>query len=118
MRNVVDKDVVDYIIPLPLDSANAAFVVQRRGIQPEVIHIDAGHDFKAVRSDLDAWWSVLKPGGVLIADDYDPTGKVWPTVRDAVNDFLREVPHEDFEAIPYKARFRKPRPSVYEDPSQ
>ncbi len=108
LSNVVLHDVQDYIIPLPLDSGNAAFVISRKNIQPEMIHIDAGHDYDAVMSDLRRWWPILIPGGVLIADDYDPAGVVWPSVRDAVNDFLKVTPHCDFEALAYKCRFRKP----------
>ena len=106
--NVLDKGVSDFIVPLALDSANASFIVKRRGIIPDVVHIDAGHDEKAVRNDLDLWWDVLRPGGVLICDDYDKDGEIWPSVRDAVDAFLAETPHLDFGAIPFKARFTKP----------
>ncbi len=108
ITNVLDKGVSDFILPLALDSANAAFVVKRRGIVPDVVHIDAGHDRKAVRNDLDLWWEVLRPGGALICDDYDKTGDIWPSVRDAVDEFLAETPNVDFEAVPFKARFTKP----------
>ena len=109
MTNVVEAGVQEYVHPLPLDSSNAFFVLNRKGIQADVVHIDAGHDYEAVQNDLRMWWQVLKPGGILIADDYDSEGVVWPPVRDAVDDFLRTTPHEAFEPVPYKARFRKPR---------
>lgn len=108
MTNVVSSGVSEYVQPLPLDSANAFFVLHRKGLQADVIHIDAGHDYDAVLNDLRMWWQVLRPGGLLIADDYDADGIVWPTVMRAVNDFLKATPHEGFEALPYKARFRKP----------
>ena len=108
LANVVESGVEDYVIPFPLDSANAANVLQRKEVRPEIIHIDGGHDYDAVMSDLKRWWPLLRPGGTLIADDYDPEGKVWPTVKVAVDDFLKETQHLAFEAIPYKARFTKP----------
>jgi len=108
LANVVAHGVQDYIIPLPLDSANAAFVISRKNIQPAIIYIDAGHDYDAVTSDLHRWWPILAPGGVLIADDYDTVGVVWPSVRAAVDDFLKVTLHCGFEALPYKCRFRKP----------
>ena len=109
LTNVVESGVAEYVQPFPLDSANAFFVIQRKGIVADVIHIDAGHDFDAVLNDLRIWWKVLKPGGLLIADDYDADGVVWPSVRDAVQAFLAATPHDAFEALPYKARFRKPQ---------
>lgn len=108
LTNVLDRRVSDFVVPLALDSANAAFIVKRRGIVPDIVHIDAGHDGKAVRNDLDLWWDILGPGGVLICDDYDRSGEIWPSVRDAVDQFLAETPHLGFEAVPVKARFTKP----------
>jgi predicted O-methyltransferase YrrM len=108
LANVIDSGVAGQVVPLPLDSGNAAFVLGRKDIRPDVVHIDGGHDYEAVLSDLRRWWPLLRPGGTVIADDYDPRGKVWPTVRQAVDEFLRTTPHADFEAVPYKARFTKP----------
>lgn len=108
MTNVVESEVQDYIVPLPLDSANAAFVIQRKGIVADIIHIDGGHDYKAVIDDMQRWWELLRSGGMLIMDDYDPEGRVWPSVRDAVDHFKGNVAHDDFASIPYKARLRKP----------
>ena len=109
LTNVVERNLKEYVVPLPLDSANAAFVLSRRSIVPQVVHIDGGHDYEAVLSDLQRWWALLEPGGTLIADDYDVEGIVWPSVRDAVNDFLKSTAHIKFEAVPFKCRFTKPR---------
>jgi predicted O-methyltransferase YrrM len=108
LTNVMRAGVQRQVIPLPLDSANAAHVIGRKGIRPDIIHIDAGHDFEAVSNDLKLWWPLLAPGGIMIADDYDSSGVVWPSVRDAVDRFLGVTIHSDFEAIPYKARWGKP----------
>jgi predicted O-methyltransferase YrrM len=108
LSNVVAAGVADRIVPLPIDSAGAHGVLTHHGLRPDVIHVDAGHDAASVRADLTRWWERLAPGGWLIADDYDPEGKVWPAVRDAVDAFLAETPHEGFEQSPYKCRFRKP----------
>ena len=107
LTNVVRRDLNEYVIPLALDSANANFVLSRKNIRPDVIHIDAGHEHAAVLTDLTIWWPLLSPGGFLIADDYDTTGVVWPSVRDAVDEFLAITPHASFEALPFKARWQK-----------
>lgn len=109
LTNVVERGQQNRILPLPLDSANAAHLLLRKGIKADLIHIDAGHDTEAVLTDLRLWWPILAPGGTMIADDYDPAGEVWPTVKHAVDTFLKDNPHQGFEALPYKARWRKPR---------
>ncbi|WP_147106636.1 class I SAM-dependent methyltransferase [Tateyamaria sp. syn59] len=38
-----------------------------------VLHIDGNHSEAAVRADVEAWCSMVKPGGWIILDDY-----VWP----------------------------------------
>jgi len=108
LTNVVERGVRDFVVPLPLDSVNASFVLRHKNIRPELVHIDGGHDFEAVTSDLKRWWDLLTPGGTLIADDYAAEGGPWPEVREAVHAFLAVTPHEGFEALPDKCRFSKP----------
>jgi predicted O-methyltransferase YrrM len=89
MANIVDAKLQDYVVPLPLDSLNANEVLHRKGISLDAVHIDAGHDYGAVLRDLEAWWLLIRPGGVLIADDYfDDEKKAWPEVKRAVDDFV------------------------------
>jgi cephalosporin hydroxylase len=108
LSNVVAAGVAPWIVPLPIDSAGAHAILKHHGLRPDIVHVDAGHDFGSVTADLARWWERLAPGGWLIADDYDPEGVVWPPVRDAVDAFLAAHPHEGFEHAPYKCRFRKP----------
>jgi glycosyltransferase involved in cell wall biosynthesis len=108
INNVLSQQVADYVVPFPLDSANAAVLLERIALRPSVIHLDAAHDFESVTHDLRRWWPLLLPGGVLIADDYDPEGKVWPEVQAAVNAFFVSTPHSEFESEPYKCWVRKP----------
>jgi hypothetical protein len=108
LSNVAHAGLTEQVLPLPQDSANAAEIVAALGLAPAVIHLDAAHDEAAVTADLDRWWPLLAPGGMLIADDYDATGRVWPSVGRAVEAFLDRTPHEGFAALPYKCRFTKP----------
>jgi cephalosporin hydroxylase len=108
LANIVATDLQGYVIPLPLDSSNASFVISHNKIVPELIHIDGSHDYESVFADLKRWWAILAPGGVIICDDYDINGVIWQSVRHAVDDFLKETKHTDFEALSNKCRFRKP----------
>ncbi|HVZ08552.1 class I SAM-dependent methyltransferase [Rhodopila sp.] len=99
MSNVVEAGVEQYILPLPIDSLNAAYMLQRWGLRPDVIHLDAAHEYEAVLNDLKAWWPLLKPGGIFIGDDYSPTG-AWVGVLHAFDDFfsapgLPPIEHRD-----------------------
>lgn len=105
--NVVSEDLQDYVVPLPLDSNNAVVVCKDRGLRPQVMHIDAGHDYASVMADLSAWWPLIEPGGVLIADDYFPEGGGWPGVLAAVDDFFKVHSHVSFESTSGKALVRK-----------
>lgn len=52
----------------------------------DFVYIDANHRYKYVREDIDAWWDVLSPGGMLSGHDYvDAKGC---GVIKAVDDFV------------------------------
>jgi len=36
----------------------------------DFVYVDGDHSFKAVASDVEDAWSVIKPGGILACDDY------------------------------------------------
>lgn len=103
LSNVKQSGLASYVVPLPLDSGNAAAVLGHHKIRPSVIHIDGAHDLASVRRDLEAWWPLLAPGGVLIADDYG----IWPDVNRAIDAFRETVEHRDFEAGCPKCRMVK-----------
>ena len=107
MTNVVEADLQNFVIPLPLDSGNAAELLRRKSIVPDLVQIDGGHDSNAVTADLDRWWRLLRVGGVMVVDDYDVEGHVWPSVRDAVDDFKRSNQIEAFRSSPYKCWMEK-----------
>ena len=54
---IIDKSSVEAAASLPREIA-------------DVIYIDGAHDQKSVAADLDAWWPVLKPGGLFSGHDY------------------------------------------------
>ena len=100
--NVLSQRLEGHIVPLPLDSVNARHVVSDRGIVADMIHLDGGHDYDAVLSDLTQWWRVLRDGGVLVCDDYHPDGEPWPGVKRAVDAFLGAHAHSGFAAAAAK----------------
>jgi hypothetical protein len=101
--NIVGEGLQDYVLPLPLDSVNAAHVLRHNDVRPDVVHIDGGHDVHAVTSDLREWWPMIRPGGVLIGDDYPH----WPGVKKAFDDFFAAEGKFPFEFDPPKCRIFK-----------
>lgn len=110
--NIVNEGLQDFVVPLPLDSINAFQLLKEKGIRPDVLHIDAGHDYHSVMADLKAWWPQLKDGGVLVGDDYFSKpiigqGK-WPEVRQAFDEFFAANRHTVFENTDGKCYVGKP----------
>ena len=101
MANVVESGSQDIIVPLPLDSVNAAEVFKFYGLKVDMLHIDAGHEYGSVIADLRAWWPLLRKDGILIGDDYYE-GPEWPGLRRAYDEFFGEMnimaPLENFQA--------------------
>jgi hypothetical protein len=108
LANMVLGEVSKNVVPLPLDSVNAWHTLKNFEIIPEIVHIDGGHDFQTVSTDLSNWWSLLAPGGTMIIDDYFENGEWWPGVREAVRAHLKETSFTRFEAENNKCRFSKP----------
>lgn len=106
--NMVWHDVADVVLPLPIDSLNAATVIERIGERPQLIHIDGGHSYESVMADLNAWWPLLAPGGLLIGDDYFTDGITWQGVKQAMDEFFGARGLGALENINGKCRVRKP----------
>lgn len=68
----------------------------------DLIYIDAGHETEAVKADIAAWMPALKPGGIMVLDDY-----CWQTVKAAVDEVL-----EGFATV------GNPPAVVYQKPNQ
>lgn len=107
ISNIKRMDVADYVVPLPLDSLNAAHLLEQRHICPDMIHLDGGHHYDSVMADLRAWWPILSPGGLFIGDDYYTNG-LWITVRQAFDDFFASFGLGVIENSEGKCRIRKP----------
>lgn len=103
LSNMVHAGVADRVVPLPQTSENAAVILRRLNLRPGLVHVDAAHEYEAVRRDLLVWWDLLLPGGILIGDDFP-----WPGVKQAAEEFAaaRRLP---LEVRDPKWILRKPR---------
>lgn len=108
LANVLREGLAERVVPLPLDSVNAAALMRLHGVTADVIHLDAGHEEASVAADLRAWWPLLRPGGLFIADDYDRLGGRFPGVTRAVDQFCAECAVEGPWSFDGKCKFKKP----------
>ncbi len=83
LRNVIEADCFDMIVPLPLDTKSGSEVIAEHGLRPDLIYIDAGHSFDACLSDLRNYASVVDKTGIILGDDFRGT-----EVAKAVGAFL------------------------------
>lgn len=68
--NVIRAGRQEVITPLPQTSENAAVLMAHMDIKPQLIYIDAAHEYEPVFRDLQAYWPLLDENGYLFGDDY------------------------------------------------
>lgn len=56
---------------LRMTSVRAAQQLNHDGVVPDFIYIDGEHSEKAVKEDLEAWWPLLRSGGMMAGHDFD-----------------------------------------------
>lgn len=105
--NMIATGMIDHVFPLPMTSSAASHLLKRVNLQADLIYIDAGHEHDEVYQDLSSYYNLLKPGGIMVCDDYLLE---WPGVVSAINKFIAEkrLPVTAFQA---KCAFAKPSES-------
>jgi predicted O-methyltransferase YrrM len=96
--NIMAMGLANNIFPLPTTSTCGAELLANYEVCADLIYIDGGHREEEVALDLKDYWRVLRPGGVLIGDDYS---QGWPGVIAAVDKFAA------LHAVPLRAEDRK-----------
>ena len=84
LSNVVNNDIQEFVVPLPVPSRVAASLVKGNNLRPQIIHIDAAHEYDDVVEDINLWFPILEDGGLLLGDDFSRT---WPGVVKAACEF-------------------------------
>ena len=106
LSNIKNSGLEDYVIPIPLPSTvGAAFL---KNLAPElradIIYVDGSHETQDVYCDLVNFWPLVKPEGILIADDYP-----MDCVRLGIQHFVTNYKLENLLAVQgEKCFFRKP----------
>jgi hypothetical protein len=88
LSNVVHSGTSDYVIPFPAPSKLASDYFFSKKLKFDMIHIDAGHEYEDVVDDIELWWRNIRPGGILLGDDYMD---FWAGVKQAANEFSNKT---------------------------
>jgi SAM-dependent methyltransferase len=70
ISNVIHHKHQDIIVPFPNTSTTAAKFFATTGVAPDLVYIDASHEYSDVLEDIRLYYWLLNPGGVLFGDDY------------------------------------------------
>lgn len=79
LSNMIHAGLTDYVTPMPIDSTNAFFVLQKYGYFADMIYVDGAHDYISASVDFSHYAQLVAPGGVLVGDDF-----VHPDIKKAV----------------------------------
>lgn len=86
LSNVIHAGLTNKIIPLQMSSLEAAqHLSETLDERPDMVYLDASHDYRSVYEDLCAWYPFVQNYGILCGDDWS-----WVSVRKAVKQFAKE----------------------------
>lgn len=96
-ENLRDHIATGRVVPIKTNSLSAACILASKGIRPDMIFIDAAHDYESVRADIAVWAPLLADGGLLCGHDFGDqaameTTEEWGVTRavtEACPDFQR-----------------------------
>lgn len=103
LANVFDNGVENFVIPVTATTYSAYLMFVHSNIKFDLIHIDAEHEYNAVKDDIENYWNLLNENGVMICDDYSSS---WPGVVKAVDELVQthklKFEKHDYKAVIYK----------------
>lgn len=91
LQNTFDLVQNGTIIPLRLDSINAANLLKEKEIKFNFFFIDSAHDYDSVKREISAYLPLMKKNSILCGHDFYTDGKSWTGVYKAVNEFFPNV---------------------------
>jgi hypothetical protein len=85
LANMSKLSLQETVTPFPITSQIAAGAFAYWGVKFDFIYVDASHEYRDVKDDINVYWDLLNPGGYICGDDY---GGYWDGVTLAVNEFV------------------------------
>jgi predicted O-methyltransferase YrrM len=63
------RNLIGHVIFVEMSSKEAAKICTGK---IDFLYLDAGHRYKDVCEDIDCWYPLVKPGGIIAGHDFDP----------------------------------------------
>lgn len=76
LANIIAANLTKHVLPYATTSSFAAYFLMDKRIFPQVIYLDSGHLSGETYVEMEMYWALLQPGGIMIGDDWS-----WPDVR-------------------------------------
>jgi predicted O-methyltransferase YrrM len=69
LANVKRAGVHERICPIPQTSINGARLLSAHGIKADLCYVDGSHEHYDPYEDMNAYWKLVRPGGIMFGDD-------------------------------------------------
>jgi hypothetical protein len=83
LQRMVHEQIDDIVVPFTIHSVVAARIIAALEWTVDVVYVDSAHELGETYIEILMYWQLLRPGGVLIGDDY----MSFPAVRHDVDKF-------------------------------
>lgn len=70
LSNMMHLGLSGRVFPLAQTAEGAAWLLKQLNIAPQLVHLDASHRYRQVAAEMETYWDLLEPGGVLMGDDF------------------------------------------------
>ncbi len=95
LSNIKRAGVHERVVPVPQTSVTGARFLRAHRVKADLIYIDGSHEWDDPYHDMEEFWHLLRPGGIMFGDDMD-----FPGVAVSYYRFLMELGLR--ERIPFK----------------
>lgn len=70
IANIIANNLTSYVIPYSAPSILGARFLLEKKLFPQIIYLDSAHAQGETYIELELYWSLLQPGGILMGDDW------------------------------------------------
>lgn len=71
LLNVISANLTEHVLPLVAPSLMGARVLDYLRLSVDVLYLDSAHELRETFMELTAYWPLIRPGGVLLGDDFN-----------------------------------------------